>query len=156
MELTVSAYLCLTKPRIRTRFVPAPGYPTPSEKNMIRIIRNSSTLFLLFMVTAFAFAQTSNGTLTGTVTDQSGAAISGATVTIKSVETDAVRTAVTISNGSYRIESILPGTYSVSVSAASFAETVVQGLSIPASVVTNSDVSPEGGQQERCRRGQGR
>jgi len=104
-------------------------------------MRNSAMLFLLSVATASALAQTSNGTLTGTVTDPSGAAISGATISIQSVETDAVRTTQTISNGSYRIESILPGTYSVTVNAPNFAETVVKGLSIPASVVTNNDVS---------------
>lgn len=96
-----------------------------------------------------ASAQTSNGTLTGTVTDPSGAAIVGASVTIQSVETGTTRSALTISNGTYRVESILPGTYTVTVKAAGFAEAVVKNLSIPASVVTSSDVSLKlGGAQD--------
>jgi hypothetical protein len=108
---------------------------------MKRFTRNLATLFLLLVAVACAYTQTSNGTLTGTVTDPSGAAIVGASVSIQSVETGAVRAAQTINNGTYRIDSILPGTYAVTVKAAGFAETVVKNLTIPPSVVTTSDVS---------------
>ncbi|HEY1159686.1 MAG TPA: carboxypeptidase regulatory-like domain-containing protein, partial [Terracidiphilus sp.] len=103
--------------------------------------KRSLAAFVLFVLAATcALGQTSNGTLAGTVTDPSGAAVVGAAVSLKSLDTEAVRTTLTISNGSYRIESVPPGTYSVTVKAAGFAETVVDGLSIPASVITTSDV----------------
>jgi hypothetical protein len=101
----------------------------------------SASVAIVTLAPRLAQAQTSNGALTGTVTDPSGAAIVGATVSIQSVETGAARTSLTISNGSYRIESILPGTYTVTVRGAGFAEAVVKDLVIPASVVTTSDVS---------------
>jgi hypothetical protein len=101
----------------------------------------SAGLTAVMLAPPAALTQTSNGALTGTVTDPTGAAIAGATVSIQSTETGAIHTALTNSSGSYRIESLLPGTYSVTVKASGFAETVVNNLSIPASVVTTSDVT---------------
>jgi hypothetical protein len=88
-----------------------------------------------------ASAQTSNGTLVGTVADPSGAAMEAATVSIQSADTGAIRTAQTISNGSYRIESILPAIYTVTVTAPNFQSTVVKNLYIAGSVVTTNDIT---------------
>jgi len=104
---------------------------------------------LLVAVTVCTFAQTSNGTLAGTVTDPTGGALAGATVTVTSLDTGAVRTTQTISNGSYRIESLLPGTYNVRAKAPGFAETVVKGLYIPATVITTSDVTLKVGSESQ-------
>ena len=100
-----------------------------------------AAFFLLVLATVGALAQTSNGTLAGTVTDPSGAAVVGATVSIKSLDTESIRTTQTTSSGSYRIDSVLPGVYSVTVKAPGFAETVVDGLSVAASVITTTDVA---------------
>ena len=48
------------------------------------------------------------GDLTGTVTDPSGAVVSGATVTAKSTGTGASRTTTTNSNGAYRFSLLQP------------------------------------------------
>ena len=55
-----------------------------------------------------------SGDLTGTVTDPSGAVLSGATVTLKSDATGATRTTTTNSNGAYRFSLLRPGSYTVS------------------------------------------
>jgi Carboxypeptidase regulatory-like domain len=60
-------------------------------------------------------AQERFGGLAGIVTDTSKAAVPGATVTVTNKETNAVRTAVTSTNGEYRIPDLLPGRYVVSV-----------------------------------------
>src|SRR5580698_3074026 len=69
---------------------------------------------LVLVCVATASAQTSNGTIIGSVTDATGGAIVGATVTVVSADTDAVRTTQTNGEGTFRIESLLPGTYNVS------------------------------------------
>src|SRR5579862_1950270 len=61
-----------------------------------------------------------SGDLTGTVTDPSGAVLSGATVAIKSDATGAARTTTTSSNGTYRFSLLQPGTYTVTVTASGF------------------------------------
>ena len=58
-----------------------------------------------------------SGDLTGTVTDPSGAVVSGATVTLKSDATGATRTSTSGSNGTYRFSLLSPGSYTVTVTA---------------------------------------
>lgn len=93
------------------------------------------TLLMAFVGIATISAQTSNGTVIGIITDKTGATVSGATVTITSVENGAVRSASTNSDGTYRIDSVLAGTYNVSAGAKGFATTVSSGQVIPASSI---------------------
>src|SRR5688572_20697950 len=55
------------------------------------------------------------GSLVGTVTDESGGAIPGATVTVTQVETNLSRNVVTNDAGSYNVPNLLPGTYEIVV-----------------------------------------
>ncbi len=64
-----------------------------------------------------------SGDLTGTVTDPSGAVVSGATVSLKSDATGATRTATTGANGTYRFSLLQPGSYTVTVTASGFSKT---------------------------------
>ncbi len=61
-----------------------------------------------------AFAQTT-ASIKGTVTDASGAAVSGAKVTVKSTGLGIERTATTNANGDYEFAALPPGSYSVQV-----------------------------------------
>lgn len=97
---------------------------------------------MLFVALAgYVKAQTSNGTLVGTVEDPSGSALQGAEVSIQSADTGAIKTTTTIENGSYRIEALLPATYTVTVKASNFQATVVKGVYIAGSVITTRDVT---------------
>jgi hypothetical protein len=60
-----------------------------------------------------AAAQTTFGSILGTVTDQTGAALSGTTVTLTNVGTADHRTVQTDNNGSYQFVNLTPGTYSL-------------------------------------------
>ena len=85
---------------------------------------------LLFFVSA-SLAQTSTtGSLTGTVTDPSGAVISGATVTITDNATGAVRTATTDANGGYKFSLLPPGNYDVKFSATGFKTVEVSAVTV--------------------------
>ncbi len=95
---------------------------------------------MFLVAVTFASAQTSNGTLAGTVTDPSGAAVVSATVSVQSADTGAIRVTKTIGNGAYRLESLLPGIYTVTASAPGFTATVVNNLVVSASVITTIDV----------------
>jgi outer membrane receptor protein involved in Fe transport len=61
-----------------------------------------------------------SGDVTGTVTDPSGAVVSGATVTLKSDATGATRTATTTPLGTYRFSLLSPGPYTIEVTASGF------------------------------------
>src|SRR3954469_23222565 len=62
------------------------------------------------------FAQLTTGAITGTVTDQTGAAVPGATVTLKNTETGVSRSALSSETGKYEARSLPNGTYEISAS----------------------------------------
>src|SRR5271165_1449498 len=66
------------------------------------------------------FGQTETGQISGTIRDASGAVVSGAKVTVKSVNTGFTRDAVTNSAGLYNITTLRPDTYDVTVEASGF------------------------------------
>jgi hypothetical protein len=98
------------------------------------------------LVAGLGFAQTSNGTIAGAVTDATGAAISNAKVTATSNNTGEVRTTTTNGVGAYRFESVLPGTYSIAVSADGFATFSLANVNVAASVVTSANAMLKIGQ----------
>ena len=67
-----------------------------------------------------ADAQITRGAISGTVKDQTGAIIPGATVTVTNVDTNASRTSVTDAQGFYRAAAIEPGRYQVVTELAGF------------------------------------
>ena len=95
---------------------------------------------------AAANAQSSNGTVIGAITDTTGRTIVGATVTIVSADTDAVRSTVTNEEGTYRIESVLPGIYDVSAAASGFQTTINKGLVVPGMAIVSSSIVLKVGQ----------
>jgi outer membrane receptor protein involved in Fe transport len=76
-----------------------------------------------FLILAFALgiqAQTYQGRILGTVTDQSGAVVGGARVIITNVETGTVREVQTGDTGDYTASNLAPGLYSVIAEAQGF------------------------------------
>jgi len=74
------------------------------------------------MVPSLMAQSTISGDLTGTVTDPSGAVVSGATVTLKSDASGQTRTTTSGSNGTYRFSLLAPGNYTITVSAPNFSK----------------------------------
>src|ERR1700734_4087575 len=74
--------------------------------------------FLLFSVAALA--QTTAGRVLGTLTDQSGAAVPGATVSITDAQRGIARTVTTDDSGDYSVPDLQPGTYKIHVEAKGF------------------------------------
>jgi len=82
-----------------------------------------SVLALISIVGAFtisAYAQNSQGTILGHVTDPSNAVVSGATVRITNVATSVSRTTKTNGVGDYVFVNIPPGNYDIGVEASGF------------------------------------
>jgi hypothetical protein len=106
-----------------------------------------SILALLLCLTATAFAQETGGAIEGTITDPSGAAVPGVTVTITSRGTtegarpDATtglnRTATTDESGFFRVQEIPPGFYTVRTAPASgFSTTLVENVEVVLGKIT--------------------
>src|SRR4051795_1388464 len=84
-----------------------------------------SLLLLMFAVSAFS---QNAAKIVGTVSDQSGAAVVGATVTVKNTGLGVERTTQTNSTGSYEVPALPPGTYSVQVQMTGFETQVAKNL----------------------------
>src|SRR5437764_7121695 len=101
-------------------------------------------LLLLSLGSGSAFAQaTASSTIQGTVTDKSGAVVSGAQVLAKNKATDVVRTTTSSDTGYYRCELLQVGIYTVAVSKSGFG-TVTQSVEtlIGQTATVNAQLSP--------------
>src|SRR5258707_15004795 len=74
----------------------------------------------ILWTTACAWAQTSTGTIIGTVSDGSGAVIAAARIAITNTGTNAKLEVVSNEEGSYTAPLLPPGSYSVAVTAQGF------------------------------------
>ncbi len=78
-------------------------------------------VFLLVALAPLAlFGQSSNGSISGTVTDESGGALPGVTVSAVNAATGAERNSVTNSSGRFQLALLPPGTYNVKADLSGF------------------------------------
>jgi len=86
---------------------------------------------LVAMVSALAHGQETTGSISGTITDSSGASVKGASVTLTNTDRGQdLRTLKTNSEGFYTATSLPVGTYRVKVNASGFKGEIVTGLSL--------------------------
>ncbi len=95
---------------------------------------------VLVLFTSLGFAQTSKGTIAGTVTDASGAVVPGANVVAKSKDNGATRAVTSGANGAYRIEAVEPGTYVITVKSQGYQTLSLNDLKVVGSVITPADL----------------
>src|SRR5258708_24959413 len=102
----------------------------------VRLFFLAVWLVVLFFAQSL-MAQTSNGTIAGTITDKLGGAIVKAAITATSQDMGTtLGTAITDGSGGYRIESLFPGKYTVSVKASGFSELKVSDVDVRGSFTT--------------------
>jgi hypothetical protein len=112
--------------------------------------RNTATFALLLML-ALPFAshaQTSRGTITGTVLDPAGTAIAGAQLRLTSVETHAQLSTQSNETGIYRFDAVDLGGYDLQVTHPEFKTFLVTGINVAANRVTTFDPNLELGTAE--------
>jgi len=90
-----------------------------------------STLMLLLVATSL-FSQTFRGAINGTVTDASGAVVTGATVKATNTGTGVVITSVTTSDGQFAFQDLPLGTYKIEVAMAGFRPVAVDNVAVTA------------------------
>ncbi len=87
------------------------------------------TLIFTFLIfTVNAFAQGTTGQLSGTVTDPTGAVVSGASVKIISLDTNAERETATGDDGNFAFQLLTPGRYRIETTAAGFQTISVEAV----------------------------
>ncbi len=92
---------------------------------------------VLALFAGSGLAQTSKGSIGGTVTDASDAVILGATVTAKNNDTGEIRSTTTGASGQYRIDAVELGSYAVTFTETGFAPLTVDRITVQGSVVTS-------------------
>jgi hypothetical protein len=85
---------------------------------------------LCFLSVAPLIAQTTTGSIVGTVTDVSSAAVPGASVTVTNVDTNITTKTTTDSSGNYVVTPLPVGHYSVAVEAKGFKRSVRAGIPV--------------------------
>jgi len=103
----------------------------------------SALCFAVFSIAAFGQAGT--GTITGTVTDPTGAAIANAPVEVRNTETNFPYPTATTVTGSYTVLRLPPGPYSITISAPGFKKLVRSGLAVDAGQTLPLDLTLEVG-----------
>jgi len=101
--------------------------------------------FLLLLSPLSAHAQNYAGSVRGTVTDPSGAAIAGAMVTLRDVGTNATLETKTTDTGAYSFPVVNVGTYEVKIKAGNFKEFVVKSVEVHVSTSTEVNARLEMG-----------
>jgi hypothetical protein len=99
------------------------------RRSLAALLRSSIAIFgLVFITSLIASAQFDTGTISGSVTDSSGALIPHATVTVTNVGTSFTKTLQTDSGGNYTASDLPSGNYVVTANASNFSETKSQQL----------------------------
>ena len=104
------------------------------EKRIETAVGLMTCLALAVCLTLFwsapAEAQVSGATMSGLITDPSGAGIPNANVSIKNVGTGEVREVPTNDDGFYSAPNLLPGKYEVTITAQGFTKVVQKGITL--------------------------
>jgi hypothetical protein len=96
---------------------------------------------MLFAVVGLSFGQATSvngGSIQGSITDPSGAVVSGASVTITGIDTGSVKTVTTDSAGFYSVGPLNPGNYNVTVVLTGFQKLSVKTVVRTGTVTTGS------------------
>jgi len=95
---------------------------------MIRCLRFACMTLAICCVAVSAMAQTEMGTISGQVTDQSGAAVPGAEVVLVSVDRGTITTVTTNHSGIYLFAAVQPGQYRIAVRKSGFRQVDLLGV----------------------------
>ena len=128
-----------------------PTFPAQSKRTRVRSCFNLSVIIIAslgFLVFAAekAYPQAVSGSITGFVTDQSGAIIPHATITVTNTNTGVVTTLSTDAAGLYNATRIPPGTYTVAVEAPGFKRSVQENITVQVDSTVRIDVKLELGE----------
>jgi hypothetical protein len=103
--------------------------------------RISLFVFAMLLLSTALFAQSGGGSLSGRVVDETGAALPGVTITATNDATGTTRTDVTAKDGTYHIQSIPIGTYTVVADLSGFAVVTTKNVVVNVASETNQNVS---------------
>src|SRR5688572_33342697 len=114
----------------------------------VRVVWILAVLGILF-APAHAAAQVAVGTLLGNVTDESGGAVPGATITATEVRTNISRTTVSNAAGNYTFTNLSPGLYRVEGEAVGFRKFRLDNQEVNVNNTVRGDIALKRGELEK-------
>ena len=118
------------------------------SRNCLKL-RLIAIIGLAALIPGSVWAQAYSSSLTGLVTDASGAAVPAVEVKLTDVNKGYDYTAQTNESGRYLLRSLPPGTYRLTATAAGFKASVREGIVLNVDVNTNLDVRLEVGESQQ-------
>src|SRR6266511_4147048 len=109
-------------------------------------MRNRFYLTLVLFCPAMVLAQATFGTITGTVTDSTGAVVPNTEVLVTNEGTNISRTSTTGGAGTYEVPNLNAGKYRVTAKAAGFKTSVLQNIEVTALRTVRVDLRLEVGE----------
>ena len=119
---------CRTNPRFLDRFVGT------------RAFRSLQFLAILFSLAVVAWAQSQNASISGQVTDESGAVVPSANVTVTSSERNSTLKVNCDTDGRYAFPNLPPGSYELAATAPGFKTSVQSGITLVATQTVRVDL----------------
>src|SRR5882762_3428544 len=114
-----------------------------------RVVQLLAVTMSLMLLCVPAFSQGSTGRILGTVTDQSGGSVAGATVTVLDTERGTSRTLTTDDAGAYNAPNLTPGTYTVRAEAKGFKKLERQNVVVEVGHELRIDLTVQPGEQNQ-------
>jgi len=115
-----------------------------SETAVMKLAAPLATVLVLLLSVSSSLlqAQVVGGTISGTVSDKSGAVVANATVSMKNLATGVATTVKTNAQGLYSLPNLLPGNYQQTVLASGFEKAIRNGiiLTVGAQMVSNIEM----------------
>src|SRR5262245_22210182 len=111
---------------------------------MSRVLAGPSRFLLpaaLLLAAATAFAQRTTGSIVGTVLDESGAVLSGVSVSIKGPNIVGEQSSTTNERGFYRFPALPPGTYTLTFTMAGFTTLHHQNVRVQVGQIADENAS---------------
>jgi hypothetical protein len=108
-------------------------------------VKSLISFLACILFAASIYAQNNSGSVQGSVTDPSGAALGGATVTGRNLDTGLTIASVTTDAGLYSLPNLPPGRYSVTVEAANLKRYVREGVTVATASTVALDIQMQMG-----------
>src|SRR6202521_1415810 len=114
----------------------------PSLRNVVRCLAVAVALLLSILYSHPAHGQVVGRTISGTISDKSGAVVANATVSLKNLATGVNTTVTANAQGLYSLPNLLPGNYQQKVSAVGFETSIRNGiiLTVGSQMVSNVEM----------------
>jgi hypothetical protein len=110
-----------------------------SRENALTLCATCACLFSILLTPRVILGQATSGGIIGTVTDQSGAAVPGASVAIRNLDQNITSRVETNASGNYTQGQLVPGSYEVTIQKPGFNTAVQPNVSVSAGTTARVD-----------------